>query len=97
MIQKHRAANENILDMFWLKKTTAFKNIASTIFDKSLRCYYFDPEPKDGSLNTTDITQLDPGADDTIIAGWGGLSEFSGRIADIVSRVVGQDNTENRQ
>lgn len=96
MIQKHKASAELVLDMFDLNKTFASKNIALTILLKSLRSFYFDPEPKRGASNTTDITELDPGADSTIVAGWGGLSEFSGRIADIVAKVVSQDKAGNQ-
>ena len=96
MIQKHHASAELVLDMFNLNKTFASKNIASAMLDKSLRTFYFDPEPKKGASNTTDITELDPGADSEIVSGWGGLSEFSGRIADIVAKVVGRDTAENR-
>ena len=97
MIQKHNASAELVLEMFDLNKTFASKNIASAMLDKSLRTFYFDPEPKKGASNTTDITELDPGADSEIVSGWGGLSEFSGRIADIVAKVVGQDTAENRK
>jgi len=37
-----------------------------------------------------DISRLDPGSDDTIESGWGGITEFSGRVADVVSQAVAQ-------
>ena len=72
-------------------------SVLDKTYEKSLRTFYFDPEPKKGASNTTDITELDPGADSEIVSGWGGLSEFSGRIADIVAKVVGQDKAEHRE
>ena len=39
-----------------------------------------------------DISVLDPGSDDDAISGWGGLSGFSGRIADIVGKAIGGGN-----
>jgi len=39
-------------------------------------------------VTSTDISSLDPGADDDAISGWGGLSGFSSAQADAVRRAV---------
>ena len=59
------------------------KEMADSIVGKIAKVYYFDR--KTGSAR--DISGLDR-SDDASEAGWGGLSEFSGHVADIVARVV---------
>ncbi|AUX20545.1 hypothetical protein SOCEGT47_010170 [Sorangium cellulosum] len=53
---------------------------------KEYRTYYF--HRTEGGVNTEDISTLDPGDENQDIAGWGGLSGFSGRIAQIVGEAV---------
>ena len=49
---------------------------------KSCRVYYFDRTP--GGVVVRDISALDPSDEDEAVRGWGGLSGFSGRIAETV-------------
>ena len=59
------------------------KNVAIQALRKQARVYYFD---RDGGVR--DISNLDPGSGDACEADWGGLSEFSGRVANVVASVV---------
>jgi energy-coupling factor transporter ATP-binding protein EcfA2 len=43
---------------------------------------------KDGRVHTRDISSLDPGDEDEIVAGWGGLASYSGRVSDTVAEAV---------
>ncbi|HOO64640.1 MAG TPA: AAA family ATPase [Synergistaceae bacterium] len=43
---------------------------------------------KDGRVHTKDISSLDPGDEDEIVAGWGGLASYSGRVSDTVAEAV---------
>ena len=52
--------------------------------------YYFT---RDGSVQ--DISGLDPAADDLGEAGWGGLTEFSGAVGDIVAGVAERKRKAN--
>lgn len=54
--------------------------------NKSYRTYFFNRT--ESGIVTQDISSLDPGSEDENIAGWGGLSGFSGRIAQIVGEAV---------
>ena len=58
--------------------------MAKKVLEKDVRVHYFDPE----SGRTRDISNLDPGAEETTESDWGGLTEFSGRVADVVANVV---------
>ncbi len=49
-------------------------------------CFYYG---EDGYVHTKDISSLDPGDDDEIVAGWGGLAAYSARVSDVVAEAVG--------
>jgi len=59
------------------------KELAEVCLNKSYRVYYFQ---QDGTVQ--DISALDPAASDAAESGWGGLTEFSANISEVVSRVV---------
>ncbi|MCR4411553.1 MAG: ATP-binding protein [Thermoguttaceae bacterium] len=84
MFQQHRADPRKLLDLFDVSPTPSMRWMAETMLTKEARVYYFDPT----SRRSRDISRLDPGADDASEAGWGGLAEFSGRVADAVAEVV---------
>lgn len=84
IIRENSASQNNVLDLFKVKKTQSMRKLAACILDKTYKVYYFDREKK----ITHDISKLDPGDELSFEAGWGGLSEFSGLAADIVSRVM---------
>lgn len=61
------------------------KKMAENCLDKIYKVFYFKPGEKNGLVRSRDITSLDPSGDDPVISGWGGLSEFSSNIVDVVS------------
>ncbi len=84
VIRDHQAPSIKILDLFNARKTDPMKEMADAVLKKIARVYYFDQ--KTGC--THDISGLDPGSEKASEAGWGGLSEFSGHVADVVAKVV---------
>ena len=82
-IRRCKADASRVLDVFGTRKTDPMKDVAAVAIQKEARVYYFD---RDG--RTREISNLDPGSQDAVEAGWGGLSEFSGRVADVVAGVV---------
>jgi hypothetical protein len=81
-IQEHKADATRLLDLFAVNKTEPMKRVAAAVLEKQARVYYFD---RKGQVR--DISGLDPGSQDQREAGWGGLSEFSGRVNDVVAQV----------
>ena len=71
---------------------SGLQKMISTIFEKTLKTYYFryDEEMK---VHTMDISSLDPGDKRDEVSGWGGLSGYSGRAAEVVSEAV--ERSEN--
>ena len=89
IIQQHGRDPGRLLDVFEVRKTDPMKDVAATALRKEAKVYYFD---RDGS--TRDISNLDPGSGNALEAGWGGLSEFSGRVADVVAATVNASPSE---
>jgi hypothetical protein len=83
-LKKYHAPADLIRDMFDAPKERQFDEIAKSALKKETKVYYFDRV----SGHVKDISNLDPGAIDEAEAGWGGLSEFSGRVADVVAKAV---------
>jgi hypothetical protein len=83
-LKENGAKPECLLKIFDAPASPGLINIAATVMKKSARVYYFNRE--DGI--TRDISDLDPAAEAANKAGWGGLSEFSGRSNEIVARSV---------
>jgi hypothetical protein len=81
-LRENHASPEALLKIFEAAKTPPMIALAKTIMQKSAKVYYFDRE------GTRDISNLDPGDEESGNSGWGGLSEFSGRANEVVARVV---------
>lgn len=87
LLRKKRAAPKRLLEIFRLPENRETLAWASGIMNKSQRVYYFDRN--DGIVK--DISELDPAAEDTGQSGWGGLTEFEGRVGNIVSEVMANE------
>lgn len=87
-LRENRAKPEALLDVFAAPRTQAMIKMAEAVMAKTSRVHYFDRE----SGTTRDISALDPGAEEAGEAGWGGLSEFSGRANEAVARAVANPN-----
>jgi hypothetical protein len=66
-----------------VRRTPATESLARAALKKESRVYYFDERG-----DSHDISSLNPGASEPEEAGWGGLTEFSGRVADVVAEVI---------
>ena len=86
MIRRHGADSRKVLELFDVKPVPNMKAMAEKVLEKDARVYYFDAK----SGEARDISDLDPASEDAAEAGWGGLTEFSGRVADVVAGVVGR-------
>lgn len=89
LLQTHGGTERDVLDLFNLRVSDPTRNIARAALSKQMRVHYFQ---RDGTVQ--DISSLDPGAEDGATAGWGGLSEFSGHVGDIVARAVARSQKE---
>jgi hypothetical protein len=90
-LKEHRADPRQLLEILEAESTQSMRTMAEKVLEKESKVYYFNREKG----ITFDISALDPGAEEAEESGWGGLSEFSGRVADIVARVVGGNGKAN--
>jgi len=80
---EERHAIRALKDIFRIERLSPqIREILISALNVRDRTYYFDRGDK--GVVIRDISSLDPGDEDIAVAGWGGLSGFSGDIADIV-------------
>jgi hypothetical protein len=73
-----------LLKAFGARGTQTMLSLAKTVMTKTVKVYYFDT----GNRCTKDISDLDPAEEESGEAGWGGLTEFSGRANAVVADAV---------
>lgn len=85
------ATEQSVFELFGLPSNPESRKLAEAALDprKTTRVYYF--ERKHGTV--LDISNLDPGSADAAEAGWGGLTEFSGHVGNLVARAVANAQT----
>lgn len=91
IIGQQKGTPDDVLDLFGFPsrdRTSAIRQMARDVLDRNCRVYYFDREPGADTTDVRDISGLNPGSESPEEAGWGGLTEFSGRVGDVVARVV---------
>ena len=87
-LQQNGGQATDVLKLLGLKTGARTRELAESALESALRTYYFS---RDGSVR--DISDLDPGAEDHDEAGWGGLTEFSGQVGDVVAEVAARNQT----
>lgn len=90
LLKKSGAGDAALFELFEISKTAPtkrlFKNILS---EKIINTFYFARE--NNKVTTRDITALDPGSNDEDLAEWGGLSHFSGKATEVVSKYLNDE------
>ncbi len=83
IFREKQADPQHVLKLFDAKETTGMLKVAEAALQATTKVYYFDQVVQD-------ISELDTSSDRNEEAGWGGLTEFSGRVTDEVARVVAE-------
>lgn len=81
--QENGGAPPDVLKLFKLRSVRRTRSLAEKALASAFKVYFF---ARDGVVR--DISRLDPGADGREEAGWGGLTEFSGDVGDVVAEVA---------
>ena len=81
--QQNGGVEADVRKLLRLESSGAARDIAEAGLQSRLCTYYFT---RDGQVR--DISALDPGAEDAAEGGWGGLTEFSGHVGDVVAEVA---------
>ncbi len=82
-LQSNRGTEKDVLNLLNLKSNPKTRRLAQNVLESSFKTYYFS---RDGRVH--DISRLDPGSENIAENGWGGLTEFSGRVGDVVAEVA---------
>jgi ABC-type multidrug transport system ATPase subunit len=87
-------AVEALKEIFALHRMTpSIRDVLANALKKDYRVYYFERMPKKNAI-IRDISSLDPSADNESVSGWGGLSGFSGRTADVVGKALAKGQND---
>lgn len=82
-LKKQHGTDKDVLRLLRLPSNPVMKAMASAVLGKSICVMYFKP-----GTGAVDISSLDPGSDEADVAGWGGLTEFTANVGDVVAEVV---------
>lgn len=94
-IKHYNADRDRVIDMFGLSRHAPdLRQLAQRALAKEYRVFYFDRSSPDSGHVVRDISGLDPGAANPNEAGWGGLTEFSGRIGEVIAEIVSSNGDE---
>ena len=80
----------DVLRLLDLASEGKTRRLAEAALESEFRTYCFK---RDGTVE--DISDLDPGSEDVAEGGWGGLTEFSGHVGEIVAEVANREPTKD--
>jgi hypothetical protein len=82
-VKRCDGTEKDVLRLFDLPSNDVTKALAKSALGKSISVQYFKP-----GVGPVDISSLDPGSNEGDVAGWGGLTEFTAKVGDVVAEVV---------
>lgn len=80
-----------LYELFDVPSGSPMKDMLAGIFEKKIKTYYFNRKTN-GMVESLDISSLDAGNVNEIISEWGGLSSFSTKTSEIVSKYMNDDD-----
>jgi len=89
-LQENAGSADSLFELFDLPASPGMKEVFNAILaDKKVNSFYFQPG-SDGVI-AQDISSLDPFSEDDSVADWGGITQFSSRAGDVISKLM-QEN-----
>ena len=88
-LQENKAGWKELCEAFGVQPSQQMQKVMEAALTKDYQTHLLAYE-KGGKVRSTDISTLDPGADDERVSGWGGLTGFSSRFGDAVRRAVNE-------
>ncbi|MBC7193030.1 AAA family ATPase [Marinobacter sp.] len=86
-LQDNKGTPEALFELFDLPNSPGMRDVFSAVLSrKKVKGFYFEPGEK--GVSTRDISSLDPFSEDDSIADWGGITQFSSRASDVISRLM---------
>ena len=86
-LKKTEAPNldDSLYELFDMRQTPATHQLFDGLFKKQIKTFYFS-RPDNKMVESQDISDLDAGSDDPAMSEWGGISQFAGKAAEILSK-----------
>lgn len=81
-----------LCELFDIDKNCTAAQVLNSLRNKEIKTFFF--ESRDTGVISSDISSLDVENDDSLITEWGGLSSFSGRASEVVSKYYQEPNGE---
>jgi hypothetical protein len=88
-LQEMDARWQLVCEAFDVPKSQQMQRVAEAALEKSYRAHLLG-FGNGSKVHSTDVSALDPGADDDRESGWGGLTGFSSRFGDAVRSAVNE-------
>ncbi len=80
--------NKPLYEIFKINENSSVANMMDGLFEnKTIKTYYFK-HSEGNKVISMDISDLDPSGIDVEMSEWGGLSEFSSHVSDVVSKYM---------
>ena len=76
---------EALCSIFKVSTDSSVGRMLSEMRQKSVKTYFFSRHEDDSKVYTKDISSLDVASDEPSLSEWGGLSEFSTRVNNVIS------------
>jgi hypothetical protein len=92
-LRETKAPWQRVCDGFDVPPSQGLKRVAEVALNrkKLLKTHLLSFDPKGHDVGAKDISQLDPGADDDDVSGWGGLAGFSSKFSETVRLSANED------
>jgi len=92
-IKNYNGTSNDLTELFSLERNASMTKTFNTIIrEKTFATYFFEQDIK--GVVVRNISSLDAGSEDNAVANWGGLTDFSSKANDIVSKLVANGNKE---
>lgn len=92
-IKNYNGTSNDLTELFSLERNASMSKTFNTIIkEKTFATYFFEQDIK--GVVVRNISSLDAGSEDNAVANWGGLTDFSSKANDIVSKLVANGNKE---
>lgn len=73
-------------EIFDVPVDSSMNKILKAVCNKKVNTFYFGRNPQTGKVTALDISSLDAFDENPLVADWGGLSKFSSKVSDVVSK-----------
>lgn len=86
-LQEQGGTADALFELFDLPVSPGMREVFDAVLSaKELKSYYF--QPGTAGVSSRDISSLDPFSEDESISDWGGITQFSSRASEVISRLM---------